>query len=122
MQNNTPHAIRALLYPVVRATAVLGDSADDDVFVSGMMGGHMIRKPGESFARYPGMDVFRLQHPGLMSLQLQAFYDDTAGLVERQGAAWRWRPREFQTRRRLHLPNPDSEQAAPSQTWQNPYR
>ena len=80
VQNNTPYAVRALLYPVVRATSVLGDSAEDDVFVSGMMGGQMIRKPGESFARYPGLDVIRSQHPGLMSIQMQAFYDDTAGL------------------------------------------
>lgn len=80
VQNRTAYAVRALLYPLVRATAVLGDSAEDDVFVSGMMGGQLIRKPGESFARYPGLDVFRSQYPGLMSVQMQAFYDDTAGL------------------------------------------
>jgi hypothetical protein len=80
VRNRTSYGVRAIGYPVALAPAALGDSGDDDVFAWGFMGGNLIRRPGENLARYPGMDVFRSQHPGIMSVQMQAYYDDTAGL------------------------------------------
>ena len=73
--NNTPYGIRAIHYPLVVSPEKLGESDQDDVFIWGRAGGRKV--PGFSLqATRPR----RLQYPGYMALQLQAYYDQTSGL------------------------------------------
>jgi hypothetical protein len=87
IKNNTPYGIRAIRYPILLAPLILGDSPKDDCFVDpgGLaLGGEITRQPttGTSYT-YTGevapLDR-RLQYPGPASLQVQAYYDDAAGL------------------------------------------
>ena len=82
--NNTDYGVRAIHYPVVLAPLVLGESQEDDYFLSGYFGGRLVNQPTENLSVSPfGHDVWWCrpnQYPGLMSAQLQAYYDDMAGL------------------------------------------
>jgi len=109
VKNNTPYGIRAIQYPVVQAPLVLGDSAEDDYFAWGRFGGQLDWKPGQSlpdrreklglilphdlpeqsraeFRADGGRGASPMwgwlpdQYPGIISLQMQAYYDGTAGL------------------------------------------
>jgi hypothetical protein len=82
VENQTAYGVRAIRYPEVPAPRVLGDSAEDDRFVWGFMGGQMIQNPSRNFRHYAGLAFCRLQHPGVVSVQMQAFYDPTAGLYQ----------------------------------------
>src|SRR5207302_7284769 len=77
-----PAGMRAIHYPVVQAPLVLADSRKGDYFVTS--GGQRIAAPTVSkFYNYMGEITAlpaRLQYPGLAALQLQAYYDRTAGL------------------------------------------
>ena len=73
--NNTEYGIRSLHYPVVVSPTKLGESEQGDTFVWGQAGGRKI--PGASLEAARRR---RLQYPGYMTLQLQAYYDQTSGL------------------------------------------
>lgn len=84
VKNNTSYGIRAIQYPVVESPLKLGDSAEDDYFIWGATGGMKWAAPATTppFA-YDIINVgsFRpVQYPGGVALQLQAYYDRTAGL------------------------------------------
>lgn len=84
VKNNTSYGIRAIRYPVIESPRVLGDSAKDDYFISGASGGMKWAEPAE--ASPLAYDIVNLgsfkpmQYPGGAALQLQAYYDGTAGL------------------------------------------
>jgi len=84
VKNNTPYGIRAVRYPIVQAPLVLADSSKDDRFVYPAGGGAMMIDPvGGTHRNYMGKTIGinrRTQYPGGAALQLQAYYDDTAGL------------------------------------------
>jgi hypothetical protein len=90
VRNNTPYGIRAIQYPVVQAPLVLGDSAEDDYFAWARMGGEIIWKPGLSLSQHSrgefradgerGPSWLPDQYPGAIALQMQSYYDETAGL------------------------------------------
>jgi len=87
VKNNTSYGIRAIHYPVVQAPLVLGDSSKDDCFIcpGGTAGGGEIIQEPKLSKRYSFMGEVipldrRQQYPGPASLQLQAYYDGTAGL------------------------------------------
>ncbi|MGD8749983.1 MAG: DUF6259 domain-containing protein [Anaerolineales bacterium] len=90
VRNNTPFCVRAIRYPVLIAPATLGESDDDDYFAWGWLGGALEHRPSRKSPPVPrgkfradgghGANWFPLQYPGPIGLQMQAYYDDTAGL------------------------------------------
>lgn len=80
IKNNTPYGVRAIHYPVVHAPLALGESSKDDYFIWGAAGGMKRAAPGETAPQTYPFAAGRTQYPGGASLQLQAYYDGTAGL------------------------------------------
>ena len=90
IDNGTSYGVRAIRFPVIVAPTVLGESVEDDCFVSGIFGGTMTHRPGEDaplvdraeFRAKGGRDSgwMPVQYPGFISMQMQAYYDDLAGL------------------------------------------
>jgi hypothetical protein len=84
VKNGTSYGIRAIRYPVVIAPSILGDSGDDDCFIWGHFGGEIIERPREKLNQLlhlGGHSWCRSQqYPGPVAVQMQAYYDRTAGL------------------------------------------
>lgn len=103
IKNNTSYGIRALRFPIVVAPSILGDSDEDDYYISGSWGGAITHRPSRKeswinfFATYTpeekprdradfqadggrGPSWLPIQYPGAYGVQLQAYYDKTAGL------------------------------------------
>jgi hypothetical protein len=81
VRNGTDYGVRTLEYPVVLAPPVLGDTDDDDYYIYGMMGGARTRSPGrDKKARVRDYQWLPIQYPGVLTLQLHAYYDQDAGL------------------------------------------
>jgi hypothetical protein len=82
IKNDTHYGIGAIQYPIVRAPLMLGDSSEDDYFVTSR--GQRIAAPAvKKFYNYMGEVTAlpgRIQYPGLAPLQMQAYYDGTAGI------------------------------------------
>ena len=86
--NHTSRGIRAVRYPVVLATPVLGASDQDDEFISGSWGCLRRLRPAAvapvekvEFRCESGRNNWLPQHyPGTMAVQMMAFYDRAAGL------------------------------------------
>ena len=90
VRNNTSYGVRAIRYPVIVAPTVLGESVEDDVFVWSWFGGQIRRQPGRTEPVHDRTEFVAdggrrsnwmpSQYPGPISVQLQAYYDDGAGL------------------------------------------
>jgi Domain of unknown function (DUF6259) len=84
IKNNTSYGIRAIHYPVVESHLMLGDSAKDDYFIWPATGGMKWPNPAETpplaYDIINVGSVKPVQYPGGAALQLQAYYDGTAGL------------------------------------------
>jgi len=83
IENGTAHGVRAIQYPVVISPPVLGESDEDDVYLRGPWGGQIMHRPNRRnlLERKPTLDWCpNRQYPGLVSVQMQAYYDEAAGL------------------------------------------
>lgn len=83
IENGTAYGVRAIQYPVVICPPVLGESDEDDVYIRGIWGGQIMRQPNRQniLERKPTLDWMpNRQYPGLVAVQMQAYYDETAGL------------------------------------------
>jgi hypothetical protein len=81
VKNETDYGVRTLEYPVVLAPPVLGETDDDDYYIYGMMGGARTKSPGrDKKARVRDFQWLPIQYPGVLTLQLHAYYDQDAGL------------------------------------------
>jgi Domain of unknown function (DUF6259) len=78
VQNNSPHGIRAIHYPVVVSPASLG--GEDAYFISGTGGGARITNPGKNKPAARRRSGTGSEYPHSVALQLQAYYDATGGL------------------------------------------
>jgi len=81
VRNGTDYGVRTLEYPVVLAPPVLGETDDDDYYIYGMMGGARRRSPGrDRKMQERDFQWLPIQYPGVLTLQLEAYYDQDAGL------------------------------------------
>ena len=97
VNNDSSYAVRGIEYPVT--VVQCADDASDgaaEYFVWGFMGGQTIQDPARNLRPYYGLEFCRLQYPGVVSVQFQAFHgaaggaylatEDASGAVKRFGA------------------------------------
>lgn len=77
IKNKTDYGIRGLYYPVIQVPATLSESGKADRFIYPGGEGEMTEEPGKLTGLYR-----RAQYPGPAAVQMQAYYDDTAGLYQ----------------------------------------
>lgn len=81
VRNGTTFALRGIEYPVtVVQCAESADSASADYFLWGFMGGQLVKDPARNLRPYGGLAFCRLQYPGVISVQFQAFHGSGAGV------------------------------------------
>ena len=75
VKNNTEYGIRAIHFPVVVVPPDPGGTGKDTRCIFGRLGGMYIDSP------YDNQQLsLRYQYPGVVSFQMQLYYNDTAGL------------------------------------------
>lgn len=74
VKNRSPWAIKSAMFPSMALTKQIGDSGEDDRLLFPGSGGELFKNPGALKMR-AGADF-----PGWASYQMQAYYDDKAGL------------------------------------------
>jgi Domain of unknown function (DUF6259) len=93
VSNKTEYGVRTIAYPVTITPPMLGESDEDDYYVSGVGFGLMANRPGMILDKQepsepqtrslgePLKTAFCEGHyPGPVTVQMQAYYDQTAGL------------------------------------------
>jgi hypothetical protein len=81
IRNETTFAVRGVEYPItVVQCDPLGSLGDKEYFAWGFMGGQIIRDPSRNLRPYYGLEFCRLQYPGIISVQCQAFHGASGGL------------------------------------------
>src|SRR5207249_9269392 len=89
IRNRTSYGVRAIRFPIVVSPSILGESDEDDQFISGSWGGRLVSRPGQGkplgHARFRadggrGPSWLPNQYPGTIAVQLEAYYDKVAGL------------------------------------------
>ena len=79
-ERRSPSAVSNIRSPSCNAipSAARGDA---EYFAWGFMGGQIIWDPSKNLRPYYGLEFCRLQYPGMISVQCQAFHGASGGLV-----------------------------------------
>jgi hypothetical protein len=85
VQNETPWAVRQVVYPILDCTTALGGDAKDDRMLVPAHGGVEIAAPGRKSwgplrATHPALPGNSLDYPGRCFAQFLAYYDPRVGL------------------------------------------
>jgi hypothetical protein len=97
IQNRTAFAVQGIEYPItVVQCARSAATGATEHFLWGFMGGQIVQDPARNLRPYGGLNFCRLQYPGVVSVQFQAFYgsetgvylatEDASGSIKRFGA------------------------------------